>query len=465
MAPRSCGATLDDLPLEVRTHVCRHLGLRDLVLLSQSCKRFRHGGLQTVELPTESPVVAVLRELAFPRLKLVPRTRPVGCSKSWVAYLARCARQRRCREAPPIRGEECSSLFVDAAGRLLSCGEGVESGHDDSISCGPTLVAAMAGVRVQSVAAAFNHSLALGWNGRVYSWGENEFGQLGHGDNLARPLPALVEGLEDLRDVGAALLCSLAVTQSRCVFHWGGALGFKSESSLRRTVVEGFGGVYVRRVCAGSSVAFGIGKDGELFSWGDGEGLSLGHGDTHRQPSPKRVEALRGVRVTSAAVGSSHALALAEDGLVYAWGDNEGGFILGNPNVETEPLPKPVEALRDVRVSSIAARGNRSYAVADTGELWAWGVERENFALLGHGDGRHGSLPKPIESLRGVKVDAVAAGIRHTLALADDGSVYAWADRFAAQAGALGRGTSVSDAGVRVPMPQRVPARLEACGL
>jgi alpha-tubulin suppressor-like RCC1 family protein len=36
------------------------------------------------------------------------------------------------------------------------------------------------------------------------------------------------------------------------------------------------------------------------------------------------------------------------------------------------------------------------------------------------------SLPKPIESLRGVKVDVVTGDAWNTLAQADDGSVYAW---------------------------------------
>jgi alpha-tubulin suppressor-like RCC1 family protein len=35
-------------------------------------------------------------------------------------------------------------------------------------------------------------------------------------------------------------------------------------------------------------------------------------------------------------------------------------------------------------------------------------------------------VPKPIEALRGVKVNAVAASFDHTLALADNGSLYTW---------------------------------------
>jgi hypothetical protein len=44
---------------------------------------------------------------------------------------------------------------------------------------------------------------------------------------------------------------------------------------------------------------------------------------------------------------------------------------LGNPDDEWKLLPKPVEAIWGVRVGSIAAAGWRSYAVADTGAVWA----------------------------------------------------------------------------------------------
>jgi E3 ubiquitin-protein ligase HERC2 len=224
----------------------------------------------------------------------------------------------------------------------------------------------------------------------------------------------------------------------------------------------------MRRLFAGTNVVFAISEDGELFSWGGGNygkehgwfawtrcgtiGLT-GHGDMQPIPSPKRVEALRGVRVSSFSIGWHHALALAEDRLGYAWGENVERATLGNPNVEVELLPKPVEALRGVRVGSISAAFHRNYAVADTGELWAWGVASGNQAPIGHGEQMNCLLPKPIESLRGVKVDAVAASQLHILALADDGSVFAWGCGSAALSGALGLGPSVSDAGVCASRP------------
>jgi alpha-tubulin suppressor-like RCC1 family protein len=169
--------------------------------------------------------------------------------------------------------------------------------------------------------------------------------------------------------------------------------------------------------------------------------------------------------VSSVSAALWHVMALTEDGLVYAWGENSGGALLGNPHVEGELLPKPVEALRGVRVGSIAVGGRRSYAVADTGELWAWGLDSPAFAPLGHGEQTHCPLPKPIESLQGIKVDAVMARGNHTLALADDGSVYVWGDKDTTTSGTLGLGPSVADAGREVGTPQRIPALRVVCGL
>jgi alpha-tubulin suppressor-like RCC1 family protein len=54
----------------------------------------------------------------------------------------------------------------------------------------------------------------------------------------------------------------------------------------------------------------------------------------------------------------------------------------------------------------------------------------------------------------------------HTLALADDGSVYAWGKRKAKEAGTLGlSGEDFEYYEWSVPTPQRVPKLRVACGL
>jgi E3 ubiquitin-protein ligase HERC2 len=215
----------------------------------------------------------------------------------------------------------------------------------------------------------------------------------------------------------------------------------------------------VRSVCAGERTAFTISEAGQLFLWGSGEHGLLGHGDKLNQPSPKRVEALRGNWVSSVSVEELHAMALTIDGLVCAWGRNQRRAFLANPNVEEELLPKPVEALRGVRVGSIAASCERSYAVANTGEVRAWGLNGCGCTSLDHDEQRDCYLPRPIESLRGIKVDAVAASYTYTLALADGGSVYAWGHVNAARGGALGLERRVGGHAYAAAHPQ------SACGV
>jgi alpha-tubulin suppressor-like RCC1 family protein len=415
-----------------------------------------------------------LRERVFPGGELIPRTRPFGCTESWVSYLMRFARQRRYRDAPPISAGYRHSLFVDSAGRLRACGVGEHAGDGDEGAdvnpFPPALVAAMASVRVRSVASGWyymhsvrdgwGYSLALGWDGRLYSWGENTFGQLGHGDRLRRPSPASIQGFAWEHAVAANSNHSFSVSQSGVVFRWGRALKRGVRDSLRPIVVHGFGAVRVRRVCAGLDVAFAVGEEGQLFSWGCGRHGILGHGGTQNQPSPKRVEGLHDFWVSSVAAALRHALALTDDGMVFSWGENFLGATLGNPDVASKLWPTPVEALGGVRVGIIAAAGHRSYAVADTGQLWAWGGGK---APLGHGERISYPEPKPIESLRGVKVDAVAAGYDHTLAVADDGSVNAWGNEQAASSGALGLEPSVSGPRNGVRTPQRIMALRVAC--
>jgi alpha-tubulin suppressor-like RCC1 family protein len=376
MAQPTTAAGLLDLPLEVLADVCQRLDFCDLVRVAGTYTRFRHGdgGLETAELPSKSPVVTALLEHAFPGGEQTPSTRPSGCSESWVAYLARCARQRRCREAPTISAGSQLILFLDAAGSVLACGQGAAVGHGDesAVFSVSTPSAGLIGVRVRSVAASARFSLALGWDGRVYSWGKNEGGLLGLGDPIDRTRLSLtlVKGLADVCSISAGGLHSLALTQLGDVYIWGNAIQPGAQCVLSPIIVEGFGeGVRMRRVCAGRFTAFAIGENGEVFSWGYGDDGILGHGDTQHQPAPKRVEALRGVPVIMASDGRHHAIALTEDGLVYTWGGQQGYKLLGDPHVERELLPRRIEALRSVRVSSVAADGFHSYAVAGTGEV------------------------------------------------------------------------------------------------
>jgi alpha-tubulin suppressor-like RCC1 family protein len=358
------------------------------------------------------------------------------------------------------------------SGRLLACGEGAALGVDGgeyTLLLIP--VASMAGIRVRSVVASKQRSLALDWDGRVYLLFAQPPWQVGQGDVDVAPSPVRLEGLEDVCGIASAAFCSFAVTHLGDVFMWGRDIlrpieteDEALEDSRLPILVEGLRGVRVRRVYAGSYAVHAVGEAGELFSWGYGGDKLLGHGDTHSQLSPKLVEALRGTRVSSLSVGPYHALALTEDGLVYAWGEDINTTVILGKYADEELEPTPIEALRGVRVGSVAAGGCHSYAVTDTGELWAWGLTGSGSIPLGHGEQADCRLPKPIASLRGINVDAGVNSFSLTMARAEDGSVYAWATSMQQSAVCSAWDSSVSAAQDPVPIPQRIPTLRVACG-
>ena len=65
-----------------------------------------------------------------------------------------------------------------------------------------------------------------------------------------------------------------------------------------------------------------INKDGQLYTFGNGNWGVLGHGneDNIRFDKPKLVQALTKKKIVDISLGEYHNLALADDGSVYTWG-------------------------------------------------------------------------------------------------------------------------------------------------
>jgi len=61
-------------------------------------------------------------------------------------------------------------------------------------------------------------------------------------------------------------------------------------------------------------------SDGAAYSFGHGNSGRLGHGDTARQPSPRRIGGLRSEHISAVAAGARHSLALSSGGSVFSFG-------------------------------------------------------------------------------------------------------------------------------------------------
>jgi alpha-tubulin suppressor-like RCC1 family protein len=138
---------------------------------------------------------------------------------------------------------------------------------------------------------------------------------------------------------------------------------------------------------------------------------------------------------TAVAVGGQHGLMLRQDGTVFAWGSNDRGQLgIGSVDAAFHAFVTSVEGLRNV--VAIAAGSAHSVALLADGTVWAWGAN--DLGQLGDGTTIDRDYPLPVKrSGLPILAKAIAAygGGDHTLALAPDGTVWAWGWNYTGQIG------------------------------
>eukprot|EP00301_Raphidiophrys_heterophryoidea_P004922 c12104_g2_i4.p1 GENE.c12104_g2_i4~~c12104_g2_i4.p1 ORF type:complete len:603 (-),score=121.44 c12104_g2_i4:21-1829(-) len=143
------------------------------------------------------------------------------------------------------------------------------------------------------------HAIAVTNEGEVYTWGHGGSGQLGHGGTAYATVPLLLTSLtQRVAMVAAGQIFSMALTFEGSVFTWGdnsaGQLGL-GDKMMRTTPTQILHGIVDRKVIhisAGYTHAACVTDNHEVFTWGDGKRGKLGHGSFDDCLLPKRVESL-----------------------------------------------------------------------------------------------------------------------------------------------------------------------------
>ena len=317
----------------------------------------------------------------------------------------------------------------------------------------------LAGKSVASVAAGGSHSLALYLDGTVAAWGLGSSGQLGNGFTSTRyvPDPVNLAGVlagKKVVAISAGLTHSLALCSDGIVAAWGnntyGQLGNGTYSNAITPVAVNTTGVLLGKtviaIAAGQYHSLALCSDGTLASWGDNSSGQLGSGDNITRNVPvavNRASVLSGKTIVSIAAGLAHSLVLCSDRTLSTWGSNTYGQ-LGTGGSPAGNLPVIVTAgpgLAGKTPVAIAAGDVHNLVLCSDGSLAAWGYNLNG--QLGNGSTSNSSVPVSVNMtgvLAGKNITAIAAGNRHSLVLASDGTVAAWGWNFYGQ---LGDGTTV----------------------
>jgi len=195
-------------------------------------------------------------------------------------------------EVVAVAAGNLHSLFLCGSGTVYACGFGIDGplglGHEASIAV-PRAVAALDGVCVRSIAAGGAHSLAVCSQGAVWSWGWGRWGQLGHGDEAKALAPRRITALtKPVVQVAAGGAHSLVLGADGAVYSFGSAShgqcghGTRATHVLCPTRVEALRRVAVCEVHAqaDASAALLSSTPGALYVWGE-----LGGSEAVRVPT------------------------------------------------------------------------------------------------------------------------------------------------------------------------------------
>ncbi len=287
---------------------------------------------------------------------------------------------------------------------------------------------------IEMMATGTYHTVVCRADGTVWAWGRNTSGQLGIGmpggqEGVMEPVP--VTGLDDVVAVDAGLSFSIALKSDGTVWTWGdndcGQLGLGTSVRIKPapTEVPGLSGVVA--IAAGREHAMALTADGEVWAWGENSMGQLGITDIPlRINSPKRIRQISDIVAIDA--GELQSLALNSQGEVYAWGGNFYGEI-GNGGFEDQH--RPLEILELPWITSISAGNGVSVALDTEGNLWHWGrvhtpPSRDMGSTATDVWREHGCETRPIQVAGIDHVERVSAGGGRVLALKNGGELWTW---------------------------------------
>jgi alpha-tubulin suppressor-like RCC1 family protein len=258
--------------------------------------------------------------------------------------------------------------------------------------------------RITATAAGGFHSLALDTFGNVWTWGNNDFAQVGTTCTL---LPAGI--------------CSerafVAPVRNNALF-----------AQLHQTC----GLPIVTAIAGGDRHSLALDACGVVWAWGLNTSGQLGIKSNGIDPTGPFVlfatpAFAPGTTFTAIAAAGDHSLALDSQGNLWAWGNNAKGQLgIGDQDVETSKVPVKLPFPQNTRFIKIAAGARHSLAIDSSGNLWAWGANAAG--QLGNGITNVDSFgPTRVTFPDGTpRIVTIAAGGHHSLALDANNNLWAW---------------------------------------
>ncbi|CAB4011045.1 Hypothetical predicted protein [Paramuricea clavata] len=274
------------------------------------------------------------------------------------------------------------------------------------------------------------HSAVITSSGRLYTFGSNDWGQLGHGNTKPYTKPGVVKKLKGdrVKAVACGRSHTLVISESGVFSFGAGAdsqLGHGDNQSYNvPTEIEALNDKTITQVSCGAEHSAALAENGELYVWGSGSEGQLGLGIAECEvPSLLKFRS----KVAFVACGYYHTAVITELGKLYTFGDNEAGKLgLEDNQCEDTEEPQQVKTLNEPAVF-VACGGNHTAVLTKRGSLFTFGSGMHG--QLGHGPAFQDiALPKLVSTLQGKFASTVSCGESHTAVLTKNGEMYSFGD-------------------------------------
>jgi alpha-tubulin suppressor-like RCC1 family protein len=275
-------------------------------------------------------------------------------------------------------------------------------------------------------------------SGQVYVWGNNEYGQLGLGDEDNRSNPELMTSFANTKIIQLfdnSDSTSLFLTNENQVYVCGLDVGTRPE------LINEIDNISIIRISAGFSHRLFLTDAGQVYGMGTNEYGQLGLGRGCYEIEFALIDTLPQIKIIQVIGRRYFSLFLTNTGQVYACGLNDYGQ-LGLGDVDNIYKPELIKSLNHVNIIQISAGEDYSLFLTDTGDVYACG--KNGYGQLGLNDHTHRDKPTLITTFSSgkfpIKIIQVSAGVDHSLFLTNIGRVYACGSNEDGQLGFVGYG-------------------------
>ncbi|MFA6866250.1 MAG: hypothetical protein WCR54_01905, partial [Clostridia bacterium] len=280
----------------------------------------------------------------------------------------------------------------------------------------------------------YDHSLAISSNGELYSWGYNSCGQIGNNSIIDVNIPKHILISENIIKIACGSCHSCAITADNRLYTWGNnSDGQIDDNSYTNALVPKniyLSGTKCAEIACGKNYTLALTNNNNYYAWGNNDYGQLGDKTTTCCKEPKNIVMYGGVKFIKIACGETNSIAISTDNNLYVWGNNKESQ-LGNGNTYNANCPQNT-TLKGIAISKIASGAAHALAVSNTGKLYSWG--NNDNGQLGDCTTQESNLPQQI-ILSGEKFNKIAIGETHTIALSDEGELYAWGNNSNGQLG------------------------------